>query len=118
MASGNFRHVPILDPQGGLLGLVSQRDLLAAAGSSLFGEDREDSGEDYIALEAIMTEQVTTVDRSASLRGAALLLQQHKLGCLPVVEDGRLIGIVTDADFVGVAINLLEQLEEAEPEEL
>lgn len=58
---------------------------------------------------------VATVDERASLRQAALFLEQHKIGCLPVVSDGKLRGIITDTDFVGVAINLLEQLEEAEP---
>ncbi|POF52635.1 CBS domain-containing protein, partial [Vibrio vulnificus] len=41
-----------------------------------------------------------------------------KVGCLPVVEKGHLVGIITDTDFVTIAINLLELQEEAEPEEL
>jgi predicted transcriptional regulator len=39
------------------------------------------------------------------------------LGCLPVLNDGQLVGIITDSDFVSIAINLMEQLESAEPEE-
>jgi CBS domain-containing protein len=52
------------------------------------------------------------------MREAALYLQRHKYGCLPVVNDGKLKGIVTDSDFVAVAINLLEQWELSQPEEL
>ena len=46
---------------------------------------------------------------------AARFLEKHKIGCLPVLDDGKLVGIITDTDFVAVAINLLEQLEETEP---
>ena len=52
-----------------------------------------------------------------SLRQAALFLERHKIGCLPVVTNGKLKGIITDTDFVGVAINLLEQIEDTEPVE-
>jgi CBS domain-containing membrane protein len=62
--------------------------------------------------------RVPTTDESASLRGTALHLLEHKLGCLPVVSDGKLAGIITDSGFVTVAINLIEQLELSEPEEV
>ncbi len=42
-------------------------------------------------------------------------MQKHKIGCLPVVEDNKLVGIITDSDFVAIAINLLELQEEIEP---
>jgi CBS domain-containing protein len=62
-----------------------------------------------------MVTDVATVDLNASLRHAALFLEKHKIGCLPVLDDDKLVGIITDTDFVAVAINLLEQLEETEP---
>ena len=52
-----------------------------------------------------------------SLRQAALFLQSHKYGCLPVVAGERLVGIITDSDFISIAINLLEQVELAEEAE-
>ena len=55
------------------------------------------------------------VDINASLRHAALFLEKHQIGCLPVLDDEKLVGIITDTDFVAVAINLLEQIEETEP---
>jgi CBS domain-containing membrane protein len=64
----------------------------------------------------MMVTDIDTVPPSAPLRRAALYLERHKIGCLPVVDEGRLVGIITDTDFVGVAINLLEQLENYEPE--
>ncbi len=62
-----------------------------------------------------MVRDVATIDEHASLRQAALFIEKHHIGCLPVVTDGNLRGIVTDTDFVGVAINLLELIEETEP---
>ena len=58
---------------------------------------------------------IATIDERASLRQAALYIEKHRIGCLPVVTDGKLRGIITDTDFVAVAINLLELLEETEP---
>ena len=57
-----------------------------------------------------------TVDERASLRGTALHLLKNRLGCLPVLRDGELVGIITDSDFVAVAANLMEQLEQVEEE--
>jgi CBS domain-containing protein len=116
MAEHYIRHIPVLDAQGNLKGVVSQRDVLAASESSLKADGLALSDSEVL-LASFMTSQVTTVDGSADLRGAALFLQKEKVGCLPVVEDGKLIGIITDSDYVGIAINLMEQLEDAEPEE-
>ena len=104
MAEHNIRHVPVVDSDGALRGIVSHRDVLAAGGGEKL-------------LSAIMTRDVDTVDERANVREAALFLFRNKHGCLPVVTDGELKGIVTDSDFVAVAINLLEQIEQEEPEE-
>lgn len=118
MADHKIRHIPIVDKDQRLKGLLSQRDVLAGADSVL----RPHAGdaeviESRIAIASLMTLDPITTDEDASLRGAALRMQHHKIGCLPVVRDGILIGIITDSDFVAVAINLMEQLELVEPEE-
>ena len=64
-----------------------------------------------------MVTDIATIDKHATLRQAALFIEKHKIGCLPIVSDGHLCGIITDTDFVGVAINLLELAEETEPVE-
>lgn len=117
MSERGFRHLPIVDADGALVGLVTQSDVLAASASTLAGGT--DGGVDpaTVRVEEFMTRDVATVDERASLRRAALYLQRHKYGCLPVVTDGRLRGIVTDYDFVGVAINLIEQIELADSDE-
>ena len=70
-----------------------------------------------IRVEDVMIRDLATVDEHASLRQAALFLEKHKIGCLPVVTDDKLRGIVTDTDFVAVAINLLEQMEDDESDD-
>ena len=73
--------------------------------------------ERYVALSAIMHTKMLAADDRMPLRAAALRLQEHNIGCLPVLHEKKLVGIITDSDFVGLAINLLEQLEEIEPVE-
>ena len=118
MAEHHIRHIPIVAGDGSLVGLVSQRDVLAAEDSTLVrGPEGDDQTERYVALSSIMTSPVQTVDEHASLRGTAMHLQKNRMGCLPVLRDGLLVGIITDTDFVAVAINLMEQLEASEPDE-
>lgn len=118
MAQHHIRHIPVVNGNGILVGLITQRDVLAAEDSTVLNPAvDEDSRDRYVAISAVMTTPVQTTDESASLRGTALHLLEHKLGCLPVVSDGKLAGIITDSDFVSVAINLMEQLELSEPEE-
>ena len=64
----------------------------------------------------VMTHPVLTVTDTAGVGEAAQILISHGFTALPVVDaDGRLIGIVTESDFIAVAINLLELMEEQEP---
>jgi len=118
MAEHHIRHIPVVAGDGSRVGLVSQRDVLAAEDSTLVrGREGDDRTEAYVALSSIMTSPVQTVDEHASLRGTAIHLQKNRMGCLPVLRDGRLVGIITDSDFVAIAITLMEQMEASEPEE-
>ena len=113
MNGKTIRHIPITDENNHLLGLVTQRDILAATSPQSTAKQREMS----TLLNTIMVEKLATVNKGADLRQAALFLQQHKHGCLPVVENDELVGIVTDSDFVTIAIHLLEIMEAIEPVE-
>jgi CBS domain-containing protein len=86
-----------------------------AATDSFLRDDGTRIHADEIGITDAMVTDVATVDVNASLRHAALFLEKHKIGCLPVLDNDKLVGIITDTDFVAVAINLLEQLEETEP---
>jgi CBS domain-containing membrane protein len=118
MAEHHIRHIPVVSDDGSLIGLVSQRDVLAAEDSTVLNEEGGPGSRDqYVAISAIMTAPVQTVEESDGLRGTAMHMQKNKLGCLPVLNEGQLAGIITDSDFVAIAINLLEQLESTEPGE-
>jgi CBS domain-containing membrane protein len=115
MRTNRIHHLPIVTDGDHLEGLLTQTDVLAATDSYLHEpDDRIHATE--VSIRDVMVTNIATVDRNASLRQAALFLEKHRIGCLPVVTDGKLVGIITDTDFVGVAINLLEQLEETEAE--
>ena len=117
MSEHHIRHIPVVSGDGLLVGVVSQRDVLAAADSSVLPDQAAHEQEErYVALSSIMTSPVQTVGEDASLRGTAMHLMQNRLGCLPVTRDEKLIGIITDSDFVGIAIHLMEQLEQSESE--
>ncbi|MFK8040714.1 CBS domain-containing protein [Congregibacter sp.] len=118
MREHHIRHVPIVAKDGNVIGLVSHRDVLAASDSRLVHEDLRTSGkESYVALSAVMTSPVQTVSEDAELRAVAGFLRKQRLGCLPVTRYGNLVGIITDSDFLEVAIALMEQLEVVEPDE-
>lgn len=112
MHDRKIHHLPVVD-DGRLVGLVTLTNVLAATDSILRDEENRIHASE-IAVRDIMVTDVATVDEHATLRQAALFLEKHRIGCLPVMSDGELRGIITDTDFVAVAINLLEQLEDSE----
>ena len=113
MHDNRIHHIPVVEGDR-LIGLVSLTNVLAATDSFLREDDNRIHANDIGITDAMVTD-VATVDVNASLRHAALFLEKHKIGCLPVLDNGTLVGIITDTDFVAVAINLLEQIEETEP---
>lgn len=116
MREHKIRHLPVVDTEGQLVGLVTITNVLAATDSFL-RDDESKLHPEEIAVSDVMVSDVISVDEHAGIRQAAMFLEKHRIGCLPVVTDGELRGIVTDTDFVGVAINLLEQLEGGEASE-
>ena len=114
MKQHRIRHLPVTRESGFLVGLVTQTDLLAAADSELRARD-EQLEVNHFPVEDIMVTDLATVTPDSNLRQAAAYLERNRIGCLPVVYADRLVGIITDTDFVGVAINLLEQIEDNEP---
>ena len=99
MAERRFRHMLVSDEANGLLGLVSQRDLLAAAHSADLHIDRDGDR----PISELMHESVDTVRPECCAAEAARYMLRSKRSCLPVVNaDGVLVGILTEADFLRV----------------
>ncbi len=117
MTEKNIRHIPVTGSDNQLLGLVTQRDVLAATGPIQEGDKASHLEGQDIELSDIMIRNVKVVRKDESLREAAVYMQSHKYGCLPVVADNGVVGIITDTDFVSIAINLLEQVELAEDDD-
>lgn len=114
MQEHRIHHLPVTDSDNILIGLMTLTDLLSATDSRLRNDDSRIHAAD-VCIREVMATDIATVDHRATPRQAALFLEKHKIGCLPVVNDGKLCGIITDTDFLAIAINLLEQLEESEP---
>jgi CBS domain-containing protein len=118
MTEKNIRHIPITDENKHLLGLVTQGDVLAATApaSKLQTRSAPQAGDSDIKLSDIMIRDISVIHQTDSLRQAALYVQSHKYGCLPVLSGNQLVGIITDSDFIDIAINLLEQVDIEEQE--
>ena len=100
MRLGRIRHLLVVDDEGDLTGVVSQRDLfhsglLKALG---YGTRAKQQALDTLAIKEAMHEPTTTTP-DTPLRDAARLMSQKKIGCLPVLDSGKLVGILTEGDF-------------------
>lgn len=102
MDTRRVRHVPIVDRDGELVGLLTHTDLAMTALGSL--SDLPLSQERDLLqrrrIREVMVTEVETVDPDSPLAEAAQTLFENKIGCLPVVEGNRLVGILTESDFV------------------
>lgn len=119
MSDKKIRHVPIINNKGCFVGILSQRDILASTVSILADVSTQEIAEmEYsIPIKEVMTTDPFMMNEEGDLMDAAKHLITYKHGCVPIVQDGKLKGIVTDTDFVGLAMNLMEQLEEYAPVE-
>lgn len=102
MRLGRIRHLPILDDDGRLVGIVSQRDLfhsglIKALG---YGSHAQQQALATVAVKEAMTTDVVTTTPDTALRDAARAMLERKVGCLVVVEGERVVGIIAESDFV------------------
>jgi acetoin utilization protein AcuB len=115
MATYGIRHLPVLDGTR-LVGVISDRDLRAVM---IPLRSRARARRPILALPAAvrvaeaMTPDPVVIPRSADIEQAARLMVERKIGCLPVVERGRLAGIVTEADVLRVFLEIMGVLAES-----
>jgi CBS domain-containing protein len=100
----HVRHVPVEDDQGRLVGLVTHRALL-----HLFSHGLPSQSEKPLTVREIMKTAPLTVSSSTPTLDAMEMMQSNKVGCLPVVDDGRLVGILTSYDFLAGAARIFRE---------
>ncbi|UCF68360.1 MAG: CBS domain-containing protein [Acidobacteriota bacterium] len=100
----HIRHVPVEDHQNRLVGLVSYRALLRLLARGHEFEDKR-----TIPVAEVMRKELITISPETTSLEAMELMEKHQIGCVPVVKDERLVGIVTERDFMDIAGELLEE---------
>ncbi len=99
----HVRHVPVEDDDGRLVGLVSHRSLLRLVATGKL------TGDQKVTVAEIMNTEPITVNPETPTVDAIRLMRESGLACLPVVEAGKLVGLVTEHDLIVVSSHLLER---------
>ena len=110
MREGGFRRLPVVE-DGRLVGIVTDRDLRQATNSPLVLRERwySDFLLEAIKVQSCMTPDPITIACTTPVLDAIRLLRQHRIGGLPVMEDGAVAGIITTTDALDFLIVLLER---------
>jgi len=101
MTMERIRHIPILE-RGIVVGIVSQRDLFFSALDKTLGIRQKEQKDLMKTIRAreVMSHPVITISAGASVKEAARLMGENKIGCLPVVKDNQFVGLVTETDIL------------------
>jgi len=109
MREKKVRRLPVVDAQGSLVGIVSEKDLLYASPSPATTLSIWEIPDllARITVEKVMTKKVITVEQDKPLEEAALLMADHRVGGLPVMHGDKLTGIITETDLFKVFVTQL-----------
>jgi len=101
MNLGRIRHMPVVE-DGRVVGILSQRDLFRSALIVALGFGRKTTSAliKTIRVKEVMTKPAITITADAAVSDAARLMIEKKIGCLPVVENERLVGLITETDIL------------------
>lgn len=109
MQQHNIRHLPILDDEGRLVGLITQRSLLQATPSNV--RKLNPFVINYILSKIkarhVMVKDVITIEEDVPIEEAARIMADKRIGCLPVMRGDKLVGIISDNDLFRAMLNLL-----------
>ena len=100
MSWKHIRHVPVEDDAGNLVGIISHRDLM-----KLFAEKQTE----VMAVRDVMKTDLMTIAPETSSLEALNLMRENDIGCLPVVKDNKLVGLITAYDFLTISTKLFEE---------
>lgn len=101
MEQNDITHLPIINKKGDMVGIVTQHDMLEAEPSrvSTLSIFEIASLLDKVTMDQLMSHPVKAVESSCSVSEAAHFMLEENIGCLPVMEEGKLVGIITDSDI-------------------
>jgi len=105
MKLGRIRHLPVVDGKV-LVGIISERDLFRSSLAQALGHGPA-SARDLmrtVRIRDIMTTTVHTISPDADLKDAVRLMLDKKIGCVPVVADGMLVGLITETDILQLCL--------------
>jgi acetoin utilization protein AcuB len=102
----DIRHLPVLKDKEKLVGILSERDIKQASPSSATALEIREIFYllDKVKVKQIMTRRPYTVSSTTPIEEAALIIREKKVGCLPVVDEGKLVGILTETDIIDAFI--------------
>jgi acetoin utilization protein AcuB len=109
MREGGFRRLPVVD-RGRLVGIITDRNLRRAANSPFVVREQwyDNFILDHIEVGSCMTPDPLTIEPAAPIAEAARLMRDHKIGGLPVITEGQLVGIITETNLLDCLIEVLE----------
>lgn len=101
-----IRYMPVEDTKGNLIGLITSRLLLR-----YFTQKNRINGKSAIHVKDIMIKNPITISPASTILNAMQIMRKDKIGCLPVVKDGELIGLITEMEFLHISGRLIERLQ-------
>jgi CBS domain-containing protein len=101
MRLGRIRHLPVVSGES-LVGIISERDLFRSSLAQALGYGNKDTREvmKTLHIKDVMVKQVVTISPDTELKDAVALMVERKIGCLPVVQDNKLQGLITETDIL------------------
>ena len=106
----SFRHLPVLQGKK-VVGIITERDVKQFAPSLLSGTTAEEYNAimETTPISRVMTKNPTTLRPDQPIFDAARFMHQRRVGCMPVVQNGDLVGIVTTTDLLALLMKILEE---------
>lgn len=104
--ANRFRHLPVVDQNGKLVGIVTEKDLVYAAPTptTTLSVVEVNYILSRLSVARVMKTQVITVEPDLPIEEAARIMVDYRIGCLPVLENGELVGIISDTDIFRVFV--------------